>query len=411
MVPPAVLEGGLPELDLRKFPPGTEHLRLPFRGGEHIEGVFVPAEEGAPVVLHYLPAEGSVTYGTHDLRGHPVIWQLRDLGFASVMLDYRGVGASNGRRSPRNIPGDALAAWNVALARAGGDPQRVLVRAASLGTLAAAALFAMERRPRAAVFIAPVRAETVAQNWARHYYPRTLGRLPKALLRATMSVDIVRVTAQMRFPVLVYAPRRDYLLPDEERLLLEEAVAGVGGTWVPSRYGHPALVLHAQAMFDAERSFYRGLFPALPPVDRRAAAALAALPADAGAGGLDREALRGYCARYALDPPQLAAALAVLQPGAEEEAAVVNWVRLLPPNVLQRLPFHGLCTLLREVVRFPAAALAEYLVELRGHSRGWWTTAELLALARGFGAPPAGSAMSWERRLLVAAGNLGSDLT
>ncbi|TAH34425.1 MAG: hypothetical protein EYC70_15910 [Planctomycetota bacterium] len=415
MVPPAVLEGGLPELDLRSFPAGTEHLRLPFRGGERVEGVFVPADPGAPVVLHYLPAEGSVTYGTRHLRGHPSLWQLRDLGFASVMLDYRGVGASNGRRSPRNIPGDALAAWEVALERAGGDPRRVLVRASSLGTLAAAALFAMGRRPAGVILIAPVRAETVARNWARHYHPRTLGRLPAALMRATLSVDIVLVVAGLRVPALVYAPRSDYLLPDAERLLLEEAVAQVGGTWVPSRYGHPALVFHACTLFDAERAFYRRLFPQLPPLEERVQRTLRALPAEAEAAfaqGTEAQArLRGYCATYLLDPPQLAAALASAAPPAEAEAPLLHWVRGIPIPVLQRLPLAQLEALLvcGDGVPPPAelAQLLDYLIELRGRSRGWWTESELLALARSFGPAPRGR--SWEADLLRAAG-LGAAL-
>ncbi len=215
VVPPAVLEGGLPELDLEDFPPGTERVRLPAGGDAVLEGVFVPADPGAPVVLHLLASEASITHGTRGLAGFPILWQLRDRGLASLVVDWQGVGASSGSRTPRHLPGDARVVWEEALRRAGGDPGRVVLRGMSLGTLGVACLLEAGVAPAGIVLVAPVRAETVVRNWARHYYPPYWSRLAR-FVRPAVPVDLVAVLGAVRRPLLVYAPRDDYLLPGWE---------------------------------------------------------------------------------------------------------------------------------------------------------------------------------------------------
>jgi alpha-beta hydrolase superfamily lysophospholipase len=135
--PPALLAAGFPRLEVGEtnFPPGTEAVELPVPGGL-LRGAFVPSDPGAPVVLHLLESMGSVTYGTHHALGYPVLWELRDRGFASLMIDYRGVGASEGWRSPRNVREDAQAMFAEARRRTGGRSHRVVLRGASFGTLA-----------------------------------------------------------------------------------------------------------------------------------------------------------------------------------------------------------------------------------------------------------------------------------
>ena len=54
MTPPAVREAGNDSIPLEAFPAGTELITLDAGNGQRLRGVFVPAETGAPVVLHFL---------------------------------------------------------------------------------------------------------------------------------------------------------------------------------------------------------------------------------------------------------------------------------------------------------------------------------------------------------------------
>src|SRR6185369_9584719 len=105
--------------------------------GVRLRGVFVPSDPGAPVVLHLLESGGSVTSVDFPYSG--VVAQLSDLGYASLILDYRGVGESDGERSVDHLRPDALAMWGEALRRAGaadGAARCVVVRATSIGSVA-----------------------------------------------------------------------------------------------------------------------------------------------------------------------------------------------------------------------------------------------------------------------------------
>ncbi|KAA3612891.1 MAG: hypothetical protein DWQ01_04085 [Planctomycetota bacterium] len=392
VVPPAVLEGGLPDLSLDSFPPGSERLRISMGKRDFVEGIYVPADPGSPVVLHLLESEGSITHGTRGLRGYPSLWQLRDLGLSSVVLDYRGVGASQGSRSPRNLPLDARAAWEEALQRAGGDSSRVILRGMSLGTVAAATLLQQEDvKPAAVVLVAPVRAETVVKNWARHYYPEFLAVMTTRFVRPSVHVDVVETYGKVEVPLLVYAPREDYLLPGWERLLYEETVQAAGGTWIPSRFGHPCNVLVAHHLFPAEMELYRRLYPALPPTAARMEAALSPLTDEQRQSfspqSRERQMLHAFCHRHRFRPALLSCALArkALTETIEEE--LIAWLRCLPPGALEEVPLPALEELLK--LDDPAGALdtrdliqlAAYLQELQEQHPHHWKPAELMRLA------------------------------
>lgn len=396
VVPPAVLEGGLPELRLDSFPPGTQRIRLPMGKDDHLEGVYVPAENDSPLVLHMLESEGSVTHGARGLRGYPVLWDLRDLGIASLMLDYRGVGASVGSRSPRNLPEDAMAAWKEALRYVGGDPQRIVIRGMSLGTLATATLLQREVKPAAVVLVAPVRAETVVPNWARHYYPEFIASITSRFVRPSVDVDVIEVYSQIEVPLLVHAPRDDYLLPGWERLLYEEAVAVAGGTWLPSRFGHPANVLVAHRMFEAEAELYKRLFPELPPLHIRLSQARQALT-QTGIETDQRQAteakLASLCGQYRVDPPMLLQALAQLAVQQPLEESLLEWLRVLPPGVLDDAPPDACQHLLDledpagDISAHELRQLALYLHESRQEAQpqDWWTPEQLEEIAEQLG--------------------------
>ena len=274
VIPPALLEAGYPQLDIVSggFPAETEQLELEVIRGTNLRGVFVPAElDDAPIVVHLLESLGSVTYGTKGLLGYPCLWSLRENGFSSLMVDYRGIGASDGQRSPRNMHADATAMYAEAMRRTNGDETRIAVRALSLGTLAAAALCkdhatitrmeSLARRPAGVIMIAPVRAETVAGNWLGKYHGRIVKLFASLTnMRRPVKVNQVAVMAGLKAPLLVYSPEKDYALPPEEMTMLKASCAQAGGEWHSSPYNHSGHVLTSHDVIPAEIKFLRNLF-------------------------------------------------------------------------------------------------------------------------------------------------------
>ena len=274
VIPPALLEAGYPQLDIASggFPAETEHLELEVKRGINLRGVFVPAEhENAPIVGHLLESLGSVTYGTQGLLGYPCLWSLRENGFSSLMVDYRGIGASDGQRSPRNMPVDAAAMYAEALRRTNGDESRIAVRALSLGTLAAATLCkdhatstrmeSLARRPAAVIMVAPVRAESVVGNWLGKYHGRIVKLFASMMnLRRPVKVNQVAVMAGLKAPLLIYAPEKDYALPPEEMTMLKASCAQAGGEWHSSPYNHSGHVLTGHDVIPEEIKFLRNVF-------------------------------------------------------------------------------------------------------------------------------------------------------
>jgi hypothetical protein len=148
LTPPALLEVDFVDAEaaLSAYPPEARHIEVARSDGTALRGVFAPAHDGAPVVL--VLQEASASAGATRLGWGKLAWQLRDLGFATLVVDYAGVGLSAGERDVRNLLEDARTMWAEALARAGGDPQRVVLRASSLGTIAARAAPAGRRAAR-----------------------------------------------------------------------------------------------------------------------------------------------------------------------------------------------------------------------------------------------------------------------
>lgn len=226
ITPPLVMSGGAREVELgpRRVEWGAERVEVELATHERLRGLFVPAGVDAPLVLHLLGSSGSVTIRQHsdglDFDSDGLFAALRDRGYASLVLDYRGVGASDGERNPRHVPEDALAAWNEALRRVDGDPQRIVVRGMSLGTLAAASLLEHGVEPAAVVLIAPVRAETAAHNWLRHNRGAFLAWLASPFLAQPMDVDLLAAIDICRAPLTLVVGLRDELLPPHERAQL-----------------------------------------------------------------------------------------------------------------------------------------------------------------------------------------------
>jgi len=280
LTPPAVIAAeAIPiEKVVERSPPGTEVVQLSPAPGTTLRGLFVPAQPGAPVVLHLL--ESSATVGMARPWHQDLFRHLVDLGLASLMVDYAGVGLSSGERSPDHLLRDARAMWEEALRRAGGDPARVIVRGASLGTISTSLLLRDGVRPGLVVLILPVRAETVVTRFARSFYGLLPGLAASWLYAPVTDVDVVREIAGFEGPLLVIGTTGEILLSDEEQADLEAAVARAGGRWRTRPGGHLSVAAEARAGLPEELVHYASLFPPPRATPEEVARLVERLPAD-----------------------------------------------------------------------------------------------------------------------------------
>lgn len=352
ITPAAVMEGGRGAVPIEDFPPGTEPVEVAVRKNTFLRGVFVPSDPGAPLVVHFLESGCSVSQGSRAFPSVELVWQLRDLGLASLVLDYRGVGPSDGKRSPENLRGDALAAWREALRRAGGDPRRVVVRGMSIGALAAAALLEEGAEPAAAILVAPVRGETVSKRYVERAIESPFGFLLSPFLKEASDVELLKSLERSRTPLFVAAPGDEYLLSQDERRLVRYSVRAAGGRWtVFEEWNHMDLVLEAHRLLPGEADFLREVFPDVPSISARVSDALDGLPPEARSRLQgDRERLcrlERIVARRRLDPPALASAFALHgpEPGSVDEALLFDWLRRSSPGWVESLPWDALVSL------------------------------------------------------------------
>ncbi len=318
--PPALLEAGprVDTIDLKNFPAGTEAVELALASGEKLRGVFVPSDPGAPVVLHLLESSGSVGSPQIFHGGNAMLRELAELGFASLALDYRGIGASEGERSVAHLEEDARAMWSEAVRRAGGRDDLVIVRAISIGTIAASLELERGANPGAVVFIDPVRAETAVEHAADDRYGFVAGWIASAKFRPIAKVDVVAAIGRIRAPLLAISPEHDKLLSRKERQLLRGAVELAKGRWVASSNTHEGLAAEShEHVGDAEREFLRATFPNWPASLDRAAKLSEALDDEAHERLRCDEEANARFESFALDagpiPANALAAMALLK--------------------------------------------------------------------------------------------------
>ena len=250
----------LPQLDIHSFGSNVEAVDLPVENEESMRGVFVNAGEGAPVVLHFLG--GGDTLTAYKKVAGKMVWigdavlALLDLGFSSLILDYRGVGRSNGKQNSQQLPIDAHVAWEEAVLRAGGDGRRVVLRAISLGTLAAASLLEEGAKPGAIILIAPLRADTVTTNWIRVRRSSIAAFFGKIFLRKPLAVEMETAISQTHGLLTIIFGMRDELLPSSEQKLLRVAARKAGALIIDRDQSHLPLVRDAYHLLPEEYISY-----------------------------------------------------------------------------------------------------------------------------------------------------------
>ncbi len=239
-----------PGLAPNLYPPGTERVELPLGNGQALRGLFVPAGQDASVVLHLLESSGSAV--TLHYHYGVLCRQLQGLGMASLLVDYSGVGASDGDRSIQNLARDAHAMWTAAVARAGGATERVVLRGISIGTVAAAHLLDAGAQPGAIMLHAPVLPESATHRFAQARHGAFVSWMASALYSDLADVDVIELVARAPARRLVVAGRTDFFLSDDERARFRQAVTAGGGQWHEPSSGHAQVTIEAHALLPSE---------------------------------------------------------------------------------------------------------------------------------------------------------------
>ena len=128
----------------------------------------------------------------------------RRLGLNTLIIDYRGYGASSGEPSEAGTYRDALAAWDHLTRVRGESPERIVVFGESLGGAIAAWLAA--RRPAAALVV--YASFTSAPDLARSLYPI----FPAAWL-TRFRYDTRAALGRVAAPVLILHSPDDEIVP------------------------------------------------------------------------------------------------------------------------------------------------------------------------------------------------------
>ncbi|HEX5012197.1 MAG TPA: alpha/beta hydrolase [Planctomycetota bacterium] len=391
IAPPLLLPTARVPIDLSRFPSGTELVELPVSPDETLRGVWVPAigPGPAPIIVDFLESSGTIDTGALDLgftatigtatadepahaecraEGAPLEPLDHDfcaarrryallplLGFASLCMDYAGVGASSGERSTDNLRRDAHAVWDEALRRAGGDASRIVLRGTSVGALVVAALLQDGARPGGVILVAPVRAETITRNGAQAMGRGLEVALVGWLLRTPIEADLLAELRRLQAPLLVVVPERDEFLRHDERAQLLAATDAARGVFVVRHADHVALSLAARDVLAVE-GWFLGRLPLVQSpaqrveADRLAWRAACDSYADPRAGDFD-VGQPGHARLEAVEDvlplawPGAACALAALDQGYPERREFLEQLSWLPPAARGRLDPCGLARL------------------------------------------------------------------
>ena len=175
-----------------------EEVRLATEDGVSIEAWFVPAPAPRGVAL--------LAHGNAGNIGNRVDYArlFHRLGFALLLLEYRGYGRSEGKPSEEGTYADARAAWRHLVTERGFPAERIVLVGESLGGAVAARL-AAEQRPAALILASTF---VSVPELAAELYPWLPAR-QLARYRYDTQEALTRVTC----PVLIAHSREDDIVP------------------------------------------------------------------------------------------------------------------------------------------------------------------------------------------------------
>lgn len=178
----------------------TAQIRTP--DGETLHGWWMPAPKAEPpaagVVLLFHGNAGSIAQRLDYAR------MFTNMGYACLLVDYRGYGRSTGKPSEEGTYLDAQAAWQWLTDSRGAKPADIVIAGESLGA-AVASWLAVQHPPRALLLMS---AFTSVPDLAAEIYPW----LPVRLV-SRFSYDNLANLRKIRAPVLIAHSRDDEIVP------------------------------------------------------------------------------------------------------------------------------------------------------------------------------------------------------
>lgn len=188
-------------------------LKLHTDDGERLDAWHVPAQASTrshALVLIFHGNAGNISHRLDYLR------MFHDLGYASLIIDYRGYGHSTGTPSEAGTRTDAATAWRHATTSLGYPPERIVIFGESLGGAVAAHL-ASVHRPAALVLASTF---TSVPDLGAEIYPW----LPVSILARTR-FNSLEHAKKIASPVVVIHSRDDDVIPFAHGERLFAAVA------------------------------------------------------------------------------------------------------------------------------------------------------------------------------------------
>ena len=179
---------------------------------ERIHGWWIPAQNQSSNVLLYLHGSAlNMGANVNALR------RLHNLGFAVLIVSYRGYGLSDGEfPSEALLYTDAEASWNYLVVEKGIQPKKIFIYGHSIG--GAVAIDLAVRHPNAAGLI----AESTFTSIIDVARLKTQYRLFPLDLIVHQRFDSLNKVPHLRIPVLYIHGTDDHLIPSEMSRLLYE---------------------------------------------------------------------------------------------------------------------------------------------------------------------------------------------
>ena len=185
-----------------------EQVTLHTDDGERLAAWWVPVEGAAGTVVIFHGNAGNISHRLDYLR------MFNRLGYASLIVDYRGYGQSTGSPSEQGTYRDAEAAWNWLTGKRGVAPGDIVLLGESLGG-AVAAWLAARVEPRGLVLASTF---TSVPELGAQVYPF----LPVRMI-SRFSYDTRGAVQAVKAPVLIAHSRDDDIIPFAHGKALFEA--------------------------------------------------------------------------------------------------------------------------------------------------------------------------------------------
>lgn len=186
-----------------------QHVQFPASDGVMLDAFYTPVADARGVVLFCHGNGGNISHRVET------VWLLAELGFSSLVFDYRGYGRSEGKPDEEGTYRDVEGAWKYLTGEKGFGADQIIVHGRSLGG-AVAAWIAAREEPAGLVLestftsipeVASKMYWFLPVRWLCKYQYDTLARLE-----------------QIDCPVLILHSREDELVAfSESRKLFEAA--------------------------------------------------------------------------------------------------------------------------------------------------------------------------------------------